>query len=251
MYMIRRAFLVVLVSSAALPWPGSSLRAAAAQARPSTSPPGRDVALGPGRHRIVLDIGAAGALYLPKGYTTGGSWPFLVVLHGAAGSAESVARVFPLADEFGVIILAPESREWTWDGLLGHWGPDLQMIHAAIEYAIAHSSIDPQRVGMAGFSDGASYALSLGIANGDVFTRLMAFSAGVLAPPEVRGRPRIFISHGTRDRVMPIDDTGRKIVARLRESAYDVTYHEFAGGHGTPLEIVREAFQWFASTRGR
>jgi len=140
------------------------------------------------------------------------------VLHGAAGTAESVARVFPLADEFGVIILAPESREWTWDGLLGRWGPDLQMIHAAIEYAIAHSSIDPQRVGMAGFSDGASYALSLGIANGDVFTRLMAFSAGVLAPPEVRGRPRIFISHGTRDRVMPIDDTGRKIVARLKKS---------------------------------
>ena len=97
---------------------------------------------------------------------------------------------------------------------------------------------------MAGFSDGASYGLSLGLGNGDVFSRFMAFSPGVVTPQEVRGKPRIFISHGTRDRVMSIDDTSRRIVPRLKEWEYDVTYREYDGGHRARLAIVREAFDW-------
>ena len=34
-----------------------------------------------------------------------------------------------------------------------------------------------------GFSDGASYALSLGAANGDLFTHIAAFSPGFMRPP--------------------------------------------------------------------
>jgi phospholipase/carboxylesterase len=55
----------------------------------------------------------------------------------------------------------------------------------------------------------------------------------------------VFISHGTHDTVMPIDKTGRDVFRRLKALEYDVTYREFDGGHGTPSEIVREAFEWF------
>ena len=156
-------------------------------------------------------------------------------------------RFFPLADEFGVLILAPSSRAWTWDGVLDEWGPDLEFIAAAVEYSLSNYAVDFERVGMAGLSDGASYTLSLGLGNGDVFGSLMAFSPGVMTPLEVSGKPRIFISHGTADRVMPIDDTGRKFAISLRNSDYDVTFREFDGGHGTPTEILREAFEWFLS----
>src|SRR3712207_7974813 len=52
----------------------------------------------------------------------------------------------------------------------------------------------------AGFSDGASYALSLGIPNGDLFTHLVAFSPGFAAPDGQRGHPRVFVGHGVDDR---------------------------------------------------
>jgi phospholipase/carboxylesterase len=45
----------------------------------------------------------------------------------------------------------------------------------------------------------ASYALSLGIANGNLFSHVLAFSLGFLAPASQTGSPRIFVSNGTQD----------------------------------------------------
>ena len=64
-------------------------------------------------------------------------------------------------------------------------------------------------VTVCGFSDGASYALSIGLANGDLFGHVLAWSPGFVAPPEFVGRPRVFVSHGTDDRVLPIDRCSR------------------------------------------
>lgn len=97
----------------------------------------------------------------------------------------------------------------------------------------------------AGFSDGATYALALGRANGTLFSRIIAFSPGFLIPAHLRGSPRIFISHGRQDDVLLIDSCSRIIVPRLRRDGYDVTYREFDGEHEVPDAIVREALEWF------
>ena len=103
---------------------------------------------------------------------------------------------------------------------------------------------------MAGFSDGASYALSLGVINGDLFRRVVAFSPGFVAPGELHGKPRFFISHGTRDTVLPIDRTSRLIVRELRRLGYSVRFREFAGPHRVPPSIAREAVRWLRSASG-
>ena len=104
---------------------------------------------------------------------------------------------FPLADELGVIILAPDSRdERTWDLVLGNYGPDVDFLMTALGQVLGRCSVDRQRLSVAGHSDGASYALSFGITTGDVFGRILAFSPGVLNPVDARGKPRVFISHG-------------------------------------------------------
>lgn len=212
-----------------------------ASAQPTSPPP----EITPGQHPLKLSDGPDGLLYVPRGYKAGVATPLIVMLHGFGGSAQSLANTFPLADEFGVVILAPDSREITWDAILAGFGPDVDFIQAALAYTFTRCTIDQQRMALAGFSDGASYALSLGIGNGDFFSRLMAFAPGVMTPAEVRGKPRVFIAHGTDDIVMPIDDTSRRIVARLKQQGYDVTYREFDGGHRVPPAIVREAFKWF------
>ena len=44
---------------------------------------------------------------------------------------------------------------------------------------------------------------------------------------------------------MPIDETSRRFVPRLKRLGYDVTYREYEGRHGVTPKIVREAFEWF------
>lgn len=51
---------------------------------------------------------------------------------------------------------------------------------------LSNYAVDTTRLGVGGFSDGASYALSLGLTNGDLFTHVIAFSPGALYPKESR-----------------------------------------------------------------
>ena len=107
--MIGHAFLVAVLCTGTLVYLGSHLPASAGEDPAFAQPPDPADAVTPGCHRLVLDIGSGGLLYIPWGYNAEETWPFIVILYGAAGSGESMVRLFPLADEFGVIILAPDS----------------------------------------------------------------------------------------------------------------------------------------------
>src|SRR4051812_27856815 len=118
------------------------------------------------------------------------------MLHGAGGTADQVVPILQgAATQRGVIILAPDSRSRsTWDVIRDGFGPDVVFIDRALTSVFERFVIDPQRTAIGGFSDGASYALSLGLANGDLFHDILAFSPGFEAPSEPEGRPRVFIS---------------------------------------------------------
>jgi phospholipase/carboxylesterase len=160
-----------------------------------------------------------------------------------------LAQLRGQADEPGIILLALSSRGPTWDSILdrGRYGSDIAAIDRALEHTFSRWTVDPARVGVGGYSDGASYALSLGIANGDLFSHILAFSPGFLAPTVQTGSPRIFVSHGTQDRWLPIDTCGRRIVSQLERAGYELSYREFEGGHVVPPAIAWEAATWFAN----
>jgi len=173
--------------------------------------------------------------------------PFVLYLHGATGNEQQgIRRLSALADEFGFLLLSPASREVTWDAIRSDYGPDVQLIDQALSKVFSQRRVDPRRMAICGFSDGASYAVGLGISNGDLFRAVMAFSPCFI-PPGVRktGSPRIFISHGTKDQILPIEDCSRRLVARLKQDGYSVKLREFEGPHGVPPEIAREALEWF------
>jgi phospholipase/carboxylesterase len=205
--------------------------------------------LTPGQYPLDLDKVRDGVLYIPKGYKPGVPMPLIVWFHGAGGSGLGTMGNFPLADEFGAIILAPDSRdERTWDLVLGQYGPDVEFLMAAFQKVLRQCSVDRQQLTVGGHSDGASYSLSFGITNGDVFRKVISLSPGVMSPADARGKPKMFIAHGISDPVMPIDDTSRKFVPQLKRLGYDVTYQEYEGGHGAPAAIVRGAFEWWAKS---
>ena len=187
-----------------------------------------------------------GVLYVPPSYRPETPAPLVLTLHGAGGSGRrSLPRLRALADEFGLLLLSPDARASTWDVVRGGFGPDLEYLDRALALVFARYAVDPSRIAAEGFSDGASYALSLGLLNGDLFTHVIAFSPGFMVAERRRGRPRCFVSHGVHDTVLPIDPCSRRIVRELRGDAYDVSYTEFDGGHVVAPTLARSAASWF------
>jgi phospholipase/carboxylesterase len=186
-----------------------------------------------------------GSVYVPKSYKDGEIMPLLVMLHGLGGDALRVRSAYPLAEEFGVIVLAPESRGLTWGQHAPGFDKDGTYIADAMRFVAKSLYVDSDRVGIAGVSDGATYAIAMGIAYGDFFTHVIGFSEGIIIPFRKQGKPKIFIGHGTEDAQMPIDITSRKFVPQYKADGYDVTYQEYDGGHGMPAPVLRQAFEWF------
>jgi phospholipase/carboxylesterase len=200
----------------------------------------------PREEPLGLGEGRDGVLYVPD--TAAASAPLLVMLHGSRGSGHRVLRsVLAAADRYGVVVLAPDSRGPTWDVLHGGYGPDVRFVARALEAALARCDVDPSGYALGGISDGASYALGLGLSNGDVFGAVLAFSPGFAAAGTLVGRPRIFVSHGTADNVLPIDACSRRIVPALERAGYQVTYEEFDGGHTLPPPVADRAFAWWTA----
>ena len=167
----------------------------------------------------------------------------VLLLHGAEGSAErGLDLLLPIAEERRLLLVAALSASSTWDVIVEGYGRDVRRIDRLLAEVSAGYPVG--RLAVGGFSDGASYALSLGMGNGDLFDAVVAFSPGFAAPLVRHGRPRTWISHGTRDRVLPIDRCSRRLVPQLERAGDPVTYVEFDGGHEAPAAIVAQAADW-------
>jgi phospholipase/carboxylesterase len=202
-----------------------------------------------GLSQLGLASGRDGVLYVPQSYSPDTPTPLFVALHGAGGDGEDWASYYTRAEDRGMVFLAPDSRSGTWDAIRGNFGADVGFLDRALRHTFERCRIDPARLALGGFSDGASYALSLGVSNGDLFSDLVAYSPGLFRPNDpIVGKPPIFISHGRSDRILPVGNSRDQIVPILLGNGYDVTYLEFEGGHEVPAEISDQALDWFLGT---
>lgn len=237
-------WLVVATVLAAIGAPAAAIDAPGVlTARPKAVAEGADAPRG-FRRLVQRGMARGGVLYVPSGYDAQRPAPLVVLLHGAGGDPRrAVDGVKRHAEARGVIVLAPASRGVTWDLIAERrYGEDARMLDALLREVFARYAVDPARVSLAGFSDGGSYALSLGLSNGELFRRVVAFSPGFVLPLRQVGGPPLFITHGTSDTVLPIDSTGRPVAATLRQAGYDVRLVEFDGGHLVPPALAAEAF---------
>jgi len=118
-------------------------------------------------------------------------------------------------------------------------------LHQALMSVTSRYRLDRDHLAFAGFSDGASYALSIGITNGDIASHVIAFSGGFMSIFTQEGAPKVFIAHGLVDEQLPIATSGRANATRLKAAGYDVQYVEFNGLHAIQPVIVGMAIQFF------
>ncbi|MDR1998761.1 MAG: hypothetical protein LBQ06_02305 [Frankiaceae bacterium] len=213
----------------------------AARWAPPRAPP-----LGAGLNVPLGEAETAPILFVPDDLPPG-PVPLVVMLHGASGRPrQALAILRGEAQRRKFLILVPKSVNQTWDALRGTWGPDVEAIDGLLRFAFEHFPVDPARIVAAGISDGASYALSIGLINGEFFRSVIAFSPGYFVPGRQAGRPEIFVSHGIYDSVLPIEFTGREVRRVLIEDGYAVDYREFEGGHEAPYDIAELAADYIA-----
>jgi phospholipase/carboxylesterase len=200
----------------------------------------------PGVHEFTLRNGRP----VDMRVTPRGARPYalVVALHGAGGSTDSALEAFSGAWTIpGLVLVAPAAKGPTWSILFSDRDLDLESVDLAVAEAWSRCPLDHRRLALGGFSDGATYALTLGVANGDLFPAIIALSPGGVLADRQRGQPRIFVSHGTKDDVLPIAGSSDRIVRKLREEGYDVTYRRFRGLHEVPNDISAAAVRWFLS----
>lgn len=198
-----------------------------------------------GRHRLGLSSERDALFYVPENLAAG-PLPLVVLFHGAGGSAD---KIFPVleaqAAAQGFLLLTPQSLFITWDIVIGGHGPDRERLDLALAEVAAHFPLDPQHLAFAGFSDGGSYALSMGLTNGHIVSHIIAMSAGFMAVTLPEGWPNVFIAHGLQDEQLPIATSGRANAAQLQQAGYEVRYVEFNGPHQPQPAIVALAMNFF------
>ena len=203
-------------------------------------------ALPAGRHNLGIASERDAVLIVPEGLQPGVPVPLLVMFHGAGGSADKVLPfVIDHAHQHGFLLLLPQSQFPTWDIVVGGNGPDLERLDKALHEVASRFLINPSHLGFAGFSDGGSYALSVGVTNGDIVSHVIVFSAGFMSVLQQNGAPHIFIAHGLEDEQLPIETSARPHVTKLKVAGYDVTSVEFRGPHHIEPAVVALAIDFF------
>ncbi len=201
-------------------------------------------------------------IYIPSSYSPDRPAPMALLLHGSGDRGRTMIRAFSdLAEEHGVILLAPDARDYSWDIMVAgarlrgttrvpDWGPDVERIDSALDMAFATYAVDPERISLIGFSDGAGYGLSLGANNAGLFETIIAFAPGLLTRIDGEERGRVMLVHGDRDAVLPMKPTRDIFAPALEGLGFDVELRLFRGGHVMPEDLRREAFSWWLNGAG-
>lgn len=122
-------------------------------------------------------------VYVPKQAVGTQRVPLVVVLHGGGVSPRELLNTqYPLADQYGMILLAPEIS----GPVLG--AAVVQAFDATLTHVLQTFAIEAEHVAITGMSNGGYAALILGCANPEVFSRVAPLSP---VPARYPGRSAI------------------------------------------------------------
>jgi len=220
--------------------------------------PGDEVVPATGGLVTISNEVALGHLLLPDPIDPGRAYPLVTVFHGAGRQDELLVRAYQSEPaRRDALFFVPRSTYPTWDLLVGQDRPDLDFLEQAYAEIYRRVPVDHRRQALIGYSDGASYALAVGLSNPRLFSAVMGWAAGfVVFDKAATGpddpRPRILLEHGTHDTVFPFEEIALRNCAILRRLGYEVELRVDEGGiHWPSREFQPAALDWFFADPGR
>ncbi len=207
-----------------------------------------------GVHHIESAPGARGgfSLYVPEDYHPAHAWPLVFALHGGSGNGRGFLWSWLRdARTQGAILVAPTSVGRTW--AISGDDADTPNLSRILAWVRSRWTIDPERMLLAGMSDGGTFAYVSGLEPASPFTHLAPTSAAfhpMMAqfadPDRLSGLP-IHITHGAQDWMFPVS-MAREAQAALAAAGARVTYREIEDlSHTYPGEINAGLLDWMSS----
>jgi phospholipase/carboxylesterase len=188
--------------------------------------------------------------------------PLILLLHGSGADERDMITMWPdLPQEFVVIALRAPFRDggggYRWYRA-DHRETDIavsrKIIDRVAETCLARFAADPNRVFVAGFSQGAVMAYEATLHEPRRFRGAAALSGTLLAsatstlpPRDDLARTAVFIGHGAADTRSPVSSATRAH-AELDRLGIANTVHVYPGlGHGTSGTEVADLRAWLAA----
>lgn len=218
---------------------------------------------------VRIERGAQRAVLLtPETLDPARRYPLLTVLHGAGRQDELLLRgCRGEAEARQALFLIPRSFHMTWDLIAQAAGggrspegapppsprPDLDFLEFAYDLIYRRYPVDAGRQALLGYSDGASYALSVGLSNPQIFRAVLGWAAGFLALNPAAAepgtpRPAVLLEYGSHDELFPFEQVALPMRAQLEDLGCQVTFRVDEGGRHWPSgSFQREALDWFFS----
>lgn len=194
--------------------------------------------------------------------------PLLVLLHGIGADEEDLLPLAPLLDPRFLVISAraphpePPGYRWyavDWSAVPPRADPaeiiaSREVLARFVEEAVAAQGVEPSRVFLLGFSQGAIMALALLLARPDLVHGVVAHSGRLSRLVETHAtaaalsRAEVLLLHGEEDPVVPAAE-GRKayevLASLLGPRAAWAAYPGL--GHAISQESLGEAVRWLTA----
>ena len=176
-------------------------------------------------------------------------FPTVIGLHGSGGGHASMSDPASLLAEqgFAVYVLHYFDRTGTTeiDGLqtiFRHFPVWMKTLWDAVSFVARQPQVDPNRIGLLGFSLGAYLALSASAIDSRI-RAVVEFFGGM--PKEMKFFTRrlcpVLILHGEQDKTVPVEEAYHlQQVLEKKQIAYEIKIYPGAG-HGFTGEIWRDA----------
>lgn len=178
--------------------------------------------------------------------------PLVTVFHGAGRQDEMLVKAcHGEPQRRRALFLVPRSLDATWDLITGRGQADLEFLEHAWDLVYRRYPVDADRQVLMGYSDGASYALSMALSNPGVFDAALCWAAGfVVVDRSSIGRPgrkpRIYLEYGTHDELFPFEQIALPMRDDLRKAGYELEFSVDEGGRHWPSGTFHaEALSWY------
>ncbi len=185
--------------------------------------------------------------------------PGLLLLHGRGADEYDLLGLGPDLDPrlFTVSARAPVEMwggyHWYMPGEMGRDQPGFERALGLVQAFVAELPgiypIDPAKLVVAGFSQGAVLACALALSRPGLMAATAMLSGCLPAHRgfSVEEKPiaghRIFVGHGTQDPGMRIE-MGREARDYLASAGASVDYHEYPMGHQVSLDELHDLRRW-------
>ncbi|EKJ88257.1 phospholipase/carboxylesterase [Leptospira meyeri] len=191
--------------------------------------------------------------------------PLLLLLHGVGSNEEdlfSLSNYLPesllVVSVRGPLILGTGSYGW-YEVLFTTGQPKINLEQEAesrklllqfLEYLKTNYQFDESNVWIGGFSQGAIMSYSIGLLHPEKVKGIIALSGRLLEENKIQVKvsekvlgKKIFISHGTNDRVLSVE-YARSVKGYLESIGLHPRYQEYEEGHSINREMLKDLIQW-------